>query len=81
MGKLTIPVPKCQQTRRPTTAGIKLAPDEIDKYCDWVAADKISRGATITEVSLLVNNTDNTCYTANAAAGYTSRAIPDLVTY
>ena len=86
-GKLNVPTPKCQrskpqQTWQPTTTDIQLTHDEVEKYCKWVAADTIRGGAAIKEASLLVQHTDGTpLHTANAAAGYTLRAIPDLVTY
>ena len=79
--KLTIPVPKCQHVQHQNNSDIKLTPDEVDEYCNRIKADKITRGAAIAEASLLVNKTNNQQHTTKAAAGYTPRALPDLITY
>ena len=53
----------------------------LKTYCSWIAADKIHKGATVKEASLLTHKGPVHTHSANAAAGYTPRAIPDLVNY
>jgi len=79
-GKLFIPVPKCQHIS-PHTDNLRLTTDEVEKYCNWVKADTITKGATIKEASLVAPPQLARDHCANAAAGYTPRAIPDLINY
>ena len=65
----------------PQKDNLTLTTDEIEKYCDWVRADTISKDATIKEASLATQTKRTHAHSANAAAGYTPRAIPDLINY
>ena len=65
----------------PQKNDLTLTTDEIEKYCEWVRADTINKGATIKEASLASQTKRTHTHSANAAAGYTPRAIPDLVNY
>ena len=78
--KLTIPVPKCQHAQQHNDTRIQLTPDEIDKYCRWIPANKVKANATVKEAAL-VQTTDKTTYTANAVLGYIPQAVPYLITY
>ena len=78
--KLFIPVPKCQHIATHTN-NLRLTTDEVEKYCNWVQADTITKGATIKEASLVTPPKHTHSHCANAAAGYTPRAIPDLINY
>ena len=48
-----------------------MTPKEVQQYCEWI--QKPHTGAPIQEAHLT--------HTANAAAGYIPKAIPELITY
>ena len=78
--KLTIPVSKCKSTQQHRNLSIQLTPDEINKCCQWVPANKVDTHVTVKEASL-VQTTNETTHEANATAGYITRAVLDLITY
>ena len=81
--KFNIPTPKCSFTRQTTSNhNIKMTPTEIKQYCEWVNGNIIEAHSTIQEASLVQQETNVIPrHTACAAAGYTPKAIPDLITY